>query len=353
MEWNALSAGTVLLVSILCADAAGEPGPKTWEYAGEGKWPLVEQQPQAEPQAERAGANERLDRADRLLAQRRHGEARSLLLRWLRANPDAPDRDRALFLLGEAYYQRGDRIPSFYQFDQLLDEYPESHLYPAALERQFQIADRYLRGKKDRLFGLPILSRKDEAVEMLYRIQERAPGSPLAERALLRTADHYFEESQYDLAGDTYSAYLRSYPRSPVAPRVRLREAYSSYAQFRGLDFDATPLIDARAQFEDVLAQYPELAREENVRDVIDRIDSTLAAKLYHTADFYRRTRQPQAAAHLYEMILAQYPQTRDASRAQQALARLPDTARNAPKPVDPVAPPVGTEINIPGPDVR
>ena len=35
--------------------------------------------------------------------------------------------------------------------------------------------------------------------------------------------------------------------------------------------------------------QYPELAAEENVPERIDRIDNTLAGKLYGTADFYRR----------------------------------------------------------------
>jgi len=39
-------------------------------------------------------------------------------------------------------------------------------------------------------------------------------------------------------------------PRAAVddEARVRLRQAYSMYAQFRGPKFDATPAIDAREQ---------------------------------------------------------------------------------------------------------
>ena len=36
-------------------------------------------------------------------------------------------------------------------------------------------------------------ARQDEAVEMLFRIQERSPGSQTAERALLRTEGRDYE----------------------------------------------------------------------------------------------------------------------------------------------------------------
>jgi outer membrane protein assembly factor BamD (BamD/ComL family) len=48
--------------------------------------------------------------------------------------------------------------------------------------------------------GIPAFHAYDEAVEMLYRIQQRSPGSQLAERALLRTANYYFSDQQYDFA---------------------------------------------------------------------------------------------------------------------------------------------------------
>ncbi len=357
MDWKALAAGIALL-SAVEAGATGAAQPQTWERRGPGSWGLV---PASQPaatttpatQPEAAATNDLLDRADRMLARRQGRRVRGTLLSWLRANRDAPDRDRGLYLLAEAYRQSRDGLRAFYHLDELLDYYPERGVYDPALEKQFAIANTYLAGRKDRLFGLPLLGRRDEAVEMLFRIQERSPGSPLAERALLRSADYYYDAAQYDLAGDAYAAYLRSYARSPAAPRVRLRQAFSSLAQFRGLDFDATPLVDARAQLEDVATEYPDLAAEENVREVIERIDAALAAKLYRTADYYRRTAQPQAAAHMYRSIVAQYPNSRDAARAEQALARLPATARNAPPPAAAGAVVEPERISVPGPDVQ
>jgi outer membrane protein assembly factor BamD (BamD/ComL family) len=162
---------------------------------------------------------------------------------------------------------------------------------------------------------------------MLFRIQHRSPGSQLAERALLRTANYYYHDEQYDFAADTYAHYLRSYPRSPITPRVRLRQAYSMYAQFRGPKFDATPAIDAREQLRELIAQYTALAKEENLPELVQQIDRTLAQKLFVTADFYRRTKEPVGAAYTYRYVAKAYPDSAEAKQAEAALRELPQWA--------------------------
>src|SRR4029450_237069 len=102
--------------------------------------------------------------------------------------------------------------------------------------------------------------------------------------------------------------------------RVRLRSAFASLAQFRGLRFDATPVIDAKAQLEDIQAEYPEMAERENVKDVLERIDGILAARVAQTADFYRRTNQPRAAAYNLRYLIDNYPDSPEAPKAQQQL---------------------------------
>lgn len=332
-----MSVRVICAVSLLAlAGAACSAGAQTrsWSYGGSGQW---NQQPQKAPSKTQPTTqlvdNPTLDRAERLLARRKHGPARAIILRWLKRNRAAPDRDRGLFLLAEAYYQYGDRTRAFYHLDELMDLHGESRLYYPALEKQYQIADRYLRGYKNRLFGIPLIGAHEDGVEMLFRIQDRAPGSPLAERALLRTADYYYDNAQYDLAADVYGAYARRYPRSPLLPRVQLRRAFASLAQFRGLNYDATPLIEAKAQLQTLHAAYPQMAEEENVAAVIERINSTLAAKLYHTADFYVRTHKPRAAAYHYRYLIGRYPQSREAEQAGRRLERLPKWALNDPPP--------------------
>lgn len=298
--------------------------PKEWDFGGGGKWTPVMPQSSSRPVN-----NPVLDQAEQQLAAGRVSAAQKLLLTWVKSpgNQAAADRDRALFLLADCYYRDDDLIKSFYQYDELLDRYPESRFFNPALERQFQIADDYLRGHKDKFLGLRILTQEDKAIDMLFRVRERAPGSPLAERALMRTADYYFATAQFDFAGDAYAAFARAYPRSPQMGTVRLRQALSSLAQFHGTKFDATPLIDARTEFEDLKVRYPEVAQQADVQKFVDTINRTLAKKMLNTADYYRRTSKAKASAYTLLTLIASYPRTAEADQAREALQRLPKQA--------------------------
>lgn len=313
-------------------DALQQPTSQSWELRGRDWLPTgaVHSDVPADPD---------LDRIEQLVTRRSGKAAFKEAVRWFKLNPRSPQRDRGLMLAARALFLSGDRIKAFYYCDELLDTFPESPYYQPALELQYQIADEYLKGYKRKFLGIPVIDAEDEAIEMLFRLQQRSPGSQLAERALLRTADYFYADGQYDLAGDAYAAYARSYPRSPELSRVRLRQAWSYLAQFRDAKFDATPVIDARAQLTDLMASNPQLAEEENIGALVDRIDSSLAEKLNVTANYYRRAGKPASAAYLYEQVLKTYPNTPEAERARAALERLPASAR------EPVAPPQAPQL--------
>ena len=311
--------GMIVLASVMtwAARVAGAVVPHAEELRA-GQWVQVD------PAASQPASDSELNNIEDLITHGRYSEAGNRAVEWLKHNKASPLRDRALFLNAEALYRYGDRVKSFFYLDELLDEYPESRLYYSALEKQFQIADAFLDGYKSRFLWIPMIERQDEAIEMLYRIQQRSPGSPLAERALLRTADYYYANADYDLAADAYAAYARSYPRSPLIPRVKLRQAFANLAQFRGLRFDATPIIDARAQLTELKTLFPEFAAEQNVDDVIARIDEAMARKLYVTGDFYRRTHEPVAAGRTWQYLVERYPNSPMADEAKTEMEKLP-----------------------------
>lgn len=321
-----LTAGLFLLIITSLAHAEA---PQSWEFR-DGEW----QQVSATETTTRPVVEQTLDRIQKLIADGRNRSAFKQSVRWLRAHPTSDARDRGLFLAGEALFGFGNRLKAFYYFDELMDTYPESRLFYPALERQFRIADDYLKGYKRRLAGVAMLDTTDEAIEMLYRIQQRSPGSQLAEKALLKSADYYFDNRDFDLAYDAYAAYAKQYPRSPVIERVKLQQAFASLAQFRGVKFDATSLVDARSQLSDYIVASPEKSSQENIPTVIENIDKTFARKLYYTADFYRRTHEPQAAVYTYRYLILAYPDSSEANQARKRLERMPTWALKDPEPV-------------------
>lgn len=345
MRRTALIGTLAVVAGVLLTHAAAWGQPRTWDYGGKGQWGEV-RGPATQP-----AVNPALDRVSTLVDARRGGAVIEAALAWLKdpANAAAPDRDRALALLADGYVLDNDLIIAYYHLDELMDKHPESRLYYLALEKQYAIADMYLRGRKDTFLGLPIVGREEEAIDMLFRIQSRAPGSPIAERSLMRTADYYFDTSQFDFSTDAYGAYVRAYPRSPEIARARLRQAFSSYAQYRGRKFDATALLDARAQFEDIKVRYPDLAAESNVQEFLERINEQLAKKMLATADFYRRTGKPVSAAYTLDELIVRFPNTAEAEAAKRELAALPPGAVERARAAPPEAPST-TQPAAPGP---
>jgi outer membrane protein assembly factor BamD (BamD/ComL family) len=297
----------------------------SWELRDGGRWQRADQ-PKPVPETD-----ETLDHVEQMIQAKQGLPAKKIAVAWLKLHKDHPLRDRGIYLLGQANFLYGDRIMAFYNYDELLEKYPGSRYYYPALERQYEIADAYLKGYKRRFLMMPMFTAKSEATEMLYRIQQRAPGSPIAEKALLRAADYYYAESDFDIAGDAYATYVRSYPRSPVLSRVKLRQAFSALAQFRGIRFDATYIIDARQQLVDLAAQFPKVAEEENIPAIITRIDTALAKKLLDRADYYVRTHKPAAAAYYYRHLMNTYPTSPEAVLADAHLKKLPAKAIEMP----------------------
>ncbi len=305
---------------------AGAPEPSRWEWK-DGRWEQVVG-PASQPISD-----ETLDRAEEMIQAGQARAAKRILVAWIRTHQKSPIRDRAVFLLGQANHAYGERISAFYNFDEVLDLYPESRYYYPALQRQYEIADAYLKGHSEREFFFFWVTREEEATEMLYRIQQRAPGSPLAEKALLRAADYYYASSQYQLAADTYAFYVRSYPRSSVITTVRMRQAFATLAQFRGVKFDATPIIDARRQLLDLMEGYPVIAERENLPAIVQRVDAALAKKLFVTADFFRRTSKPKAAVYYFQYIVQNFPRSPEAEQSAQWLTKMPREAFEIPQP--------------------
>ncbi|HEX4055533.1 MAG TPA: outer membrane protein assembly factor BamD [Tepidisphaeraceae bacterium] len=313
-----------LIVCALCcllANTARGAEDKTWQLR-DGHWREMASRPHA---LGPAVPDPVLDYVDRLVAQHDYHNAKKVLIKWVKThNKNSPNRDRAIFIFSNIFYQDDDRFKSFFYCDELMDEYPESKLFQAALQRQFDIAQAYMDGYKDKLLGMRIVDEGAESVQMMWRIQQRAPGSPLAQQAMLSTADYYFNDRDYDLAEDCYNTYVKNYPNSDDVPRVMLRAAFSSLAQFRGTKFDASSLIDARAQLMQIQREYPQLAADENVQTVLDQIDSAFCRKMLDTGDFYERTHEPRGAAYEYRFLAQTYPASPEAAEARRHLADMP-----------------------------
>ncbi|HMN95746.1 MAG TPA: outer membrane protein assembly factor BamD [Phycisphaerales bacterium] len=282
--------------------------------------------------AEPGSPEAQLFQARRALVERDYGRAISLATAWLERHDPHPLRPEALLIRGDALFLRGDEYKALFDYEAIATLYPGSEAYIIALERELEIANKYAEGLRRKLWGFRWVSAEEEAQELFIRIQERLPGSILAEQAGMSLADFYFRKGEMLQAAEAYQLFIENYPRSTDVRKARLRLIYARLASFKGPQFDASGLLEARAQLVRLGEIEPLTAQQIGAESLILRIDESAAAQLLEQARWYLRTRDPISAELTLRRLLRRYPASVAALRAVdlgcELVAKLPPSIR-------------------------
>lgn len=262
-------------------------------------------------------------KARKLLAREEWSEARDLLTKWIEENEigRGPMVAEAYLLRGDAHVGRDREEDALRDYEEITREYPSSEAFPIALEREFDIAHRYLNGLRRRTFGMRIDSGTPWGEEIMLRINERLPGSRLGERALLELADYYYRERDLRSAADTYDVFLSLYPKSEFREKAMQRRVYANIARFKGPKYDASGLIDAKIQIERFSREFPAEAEKAGMSDaLVARLDESAAAQMLDTARWYVRRGDGVGARLQCRKLLERYPASAASQRAMEMM---------------------------------
>lgn len=273
-----------------------------------------------------------------LLAARRalvNGEAsraKNLANAFIERYPLSRYRAEALLIRGDAKLAGGDEYEALFDYEEIARRYYGSDVFIPTLEREYDIAIAYAKGLKRRFFGtFRIIDASEDAQELLIRVQERLPGSELAEKAGMALADFYFDRREMIMAAEAYSIYLENYPRSAGVTKARLRLIYAYLAGFRGPEYDASGLLEARAKLRSMQALQPGLAQQIGATSVLVRIEESEAAKLLSTANWYLEVDDPISAEMFIRRLVQRHPRS---IATLEALRIVPDVLKQVPESV-------------------
>mgnify|MGYP003336598452 CR=1 FL=1 len=173
------------------------------------------------------------------LANNEPQRALALTENFMEQNPLSAMRADALLIKGDAELAMDSEWQALFAYEEIARKYATTAVFVPALEREFEVARAYCHGLRKKFFGtFRILDAGDDGQEILIRIQERLPGSELAEKAGMELADYYFRIRDMPLAADAYDLFSQNYPRSRQVVKARLRLIYSYYAQFKGKNWE-------------------------------------------------------------------------------------------------------------------
>ncbi len=252
-----------------------------------------------------------LRQAQLSLARGDASRAYNLVNGWIDRFPADPLRAHALLLRGDALLAQGDEFKALYDYEELVRLYSGSDVFVTALQREFSIAKAYANGLKRKFFGtFRWLNADEEAQEVLIRIQERLPGSELAEQAGMELADFYFRKRDLQLAAEAYDLFVQNYPRSRQVEKARLRLIYSLCASYKGPLYDARGLFEASARLKELQALDPITAQRVGADALLVRIYESEASKLLSEAGWYEYTGDPISGELYIRRLVTRYPKS-------------------------------------------
>jgi len=311
-----LVAAALLVLIGVCA-AAPAQAQQRYDLTGDG-WEAVDAPGPDSP----AG---KLQAARKLLAEGKAKQAYKAVDRWIDTYPNNAQSVEAFLLRADATSAAGDPYLALRDYEFVIRRYPASQHFHTALEREYEIARMYVNGKKRKFLGLEILPATADSEELLIRIQERAPGSEVGERAHLLLGDYYFESGQMISAAEAYDLFLENYPQSDHAEFAMLRVVQANLARYKGPSYDQRGLIEAQQRLRQYAQRYPAAAEQIGADALIVRIRESLARRDLITADWYTQRGLPVSAATLYRRVIRDYP---DTAAAAEAVDRLEEIGR-------------------------
>ncbi len=276
-----------------------------------------------------------LAEAQQLIHEGRPGKARAMLSDWIRENnfTDNPWLPAALRLRGDAKTAGGNEWKALYDYELVTESFPASPEYITAIEREFEIAQRYLRGMRRKLFGLRFVGAKPTGVEIMIRVVERIPQSNLAQQAFRELAEHFLRERDLASAALVGQKFEEHYAAGASAGLVgrRFEEFYATgamtrdmlllrittnLARFKGPRYNGAALIETRALAERYREEYPTDEHRATIEAILVRVDNSAGQHMLEKAEWYLRVGDPSSAQFTLRRLLRRHPQTAAADEA-------------------------------------
>ena len=247
----------------------------------------------------------------------------------------------ALFYQGESEFFDKRYSSAVNTYGLLLEKHPNSPHLDKVIRRQFDIA-RYW--EKHHAYEphwpttpnffdntRPLFDTLGRSLKTYDNIRLNDPTGPLADDAIMASANSYFLRGRYSDADYQYELLRNEYPRSEHQFEAHILGLQCKLRKYQGVDYDSAPLTEAKKLVKQLKIQFAgELNAEEKSRlaDIQAQLNQQLAERDYKMAKYYDELEHYGSAKFYYAQLMREYPETPLAAEAQQryaALGGLPD----------------------------
>jgi outer membrane protein assembly factor BamD len=161
------------------------------------------------------------------------------------------------------------------------------------------------------------------AIEFFEDILNRYPFSNEATLAELKAADCNYHLERYTEAFLLYEEFENRHPTNESMPYVMFQKAMCNYKQIDRVDRDTAGAIKSIELFQQLLKAYPNSPYTNEAKARISAATEFLANHEYFVVEYYVRTAKYDQATIRLKYLLAMYPETAIATKAQELLTRI------------------------------
>ncbi len=147
-------------------------------------------------------------------------------------------------------------------------------------------------------------------------------GTSEAEQIAYRYAYTYYYTEQYVLASYYFKNFATTYGGSPLKEEADFMQAYSNYQLSPIYRLDQSYSVQAIDGFEEFANRYPESDRLGEANNLIDEMRAKMEVKDFESAKLYMDLGRYEAAQQSFENVLKDYPETKRGEEIRYLMAK-------------------------------
>ena len=257
--------------------------------------------------------------------KRATGEFKKLL----RAYKESKEAAEAQYYLGRCEEARGDGYKAFLAYRKTIQTYPSTTRFDEILERELQLSNDFLEGKKRKLFGTAaMLPARDKAAEIFQAIVDDGPFSEYGVLAQYRLGLVHLALQDYEQAVSAFEQVITRYPASRLVADARFQIAQASLKGVFRSGYDQSPTDQALRELETFVREYTDSELTEEAKSRLHELKERRAQHEYEVGTFYEQRRRVSSALIHYETVVKQFAQTSWAPKAAERIQILSARAR-------------------------
>ena len=147
-----------------------------------------------------------------------------------------------------------------------------------------------------------------KAQSFYTRLKEEYPLHELSVLATLGIADSYYSRKEYVDALTAYRDFTTYYPTNENVPYALYQMGMCNFLEIGAVDRDQTELINARREFEKLVARFPQSKFSILAEKKIRECKTKMAEHEFYIGNFYYKQKKYAAALQRFEVIARDYP---------------------------------------------